>query len=90
MKRVSLELGGKSAQIYLPDAVEKAALGAMVVMRTAGQACVAATRMLVPEDQQDDVLEMVSDSYRSIKVGPPTSPGRPDRSGHQRRATRPL
>ena len=49
VKQVALELGGKSAQIYLPDAVERAATGAMmVVAMTAGQACVAATRMLVP------------------------------------------
>ena len=74
VKRVSLELGGKSAQIYLPDAVHRAAMGAaMVVMSTAGQACVAATRMLVPEDQREQVLEAVGGAYRSIKVGPPTS-----------------
>ena len=73
VKRVSLELGGKSAQIYLPDAVHRAAMGAaMVVMSTAGQACVAATRMLVPEEQREQVLEAVSGVYRSIKVGPPT------------------
>jgi acyl-CoA reductase-like NAD-dependent aldehyde dehydrogenase len=74
VKRVSLELGGKSAQIYLPDAVERAAVGAaMVVMSTAGQACVAATRMLVPEDQRAQVLDAVGAMYASIKVGPPTS-----------------
>jgi acyl-CoA reductase-like NAD-dependent aldehyde dehydrogenase len=74
VKRVSLELGGKSAQIYLPDAVDRAAVGAaMVVMSTAGQACVAATRMLVPEDHCAQVLDAVSAAYRSIKVGPPTS-----------------
>ncbi len=74
VKRVSLELGGKSAQIYLPDAVQRAAMGAaMVVMSTAGQACVAATRMLVPQDHKDQVLESVAATYRSIKVGPPTS-----------------
>jgi aldehyde dehydrogenase (NAD+) len=75
VKRVSLELGGKSAQIYLPDAVEKAAIGAaMVVMSTAGQACVAATRMLVPQDKKEQVLEAVGAFYRSIKVGPPSQP----------------
>ena len=40
---------------------------------TAGQACVAATRMLVPQDQKEQVLEAVSAMYRSIKVGPPTA-----------------
>ena len=60
VKRVALELGGKSAQIYLPDAVERAAAGAMaVVAMTAGQACVAATRMVVPHDRKDEVLDAV-------------------------------
>lgn len=73
VKRVSLELGGKSAQIYLPDAVHRAAGGAMiVVLSTAGQACVAATRMLVPRDKKAEVLDAVSGAYGSIKVGPPS------------------
>ena len=56
MKRVTLELGGKSAQIYLDDAVGLAPLGAMVVVAmTAGQACVSATRMLVPHERKDEV-----------------------------------
>jgi acyl-CoA reductase-like NAD-dependent aldehyde dehydrogenase len=75
VKHVALELGGKSAQIYLPDAVEKAANGAaMVVAMTAGQACVAATRMVVPRDTKDDVLNAVSGVYSSLKVGAPTDP----------------
>ena len=75
VKRVSLELGGKSAQIYLPDAVQRAPTGAaMVIAMTAGQACVAATRMLVPQEQKEQVLEAVSAAYQSIKVGPPTDP----------------
>jgi len=75
VKRVALELGGKSAQIYLPDAVEKAAGGAMmVVAMTSGQACVAATRMLVPRDRKDEVLEAVSAAYAAVVVGPPTDP----------------
>ena len=75
VKRVSLELGGKSAQIYLPDAVSRAAGGAAVaIATTAGQACVAATRMLVPHDHKEEVLEAVSAAYKSIKVGPPTDP----------------
>lgn len=75
IKRVALELGGKSAQIYLDDAVGKAAAGAMaVVAATAGQACVAATRMLVPHDRKDEVLEAVQGAYARIKVGAPTDP----------------
>ncbi len=75
VKHVALELGGKSAQIYLPDAVERVATGAMmVVAMTAGQACVAATRMVVPRDKKDDVLEAVSGAYSSLTVGAPTDP----------------
>ncbi len=75
VKRVALELGGKSAQIYLADAVERAAAGAVaVVAATAGQACVAATRMLVPREQKDEAIEAVSRAYASIVVGPPTDP----------------
>jgi aldehyde dehydrogenase (NAD+) len=75
VKRVSLELGGKSAQIYLDDAVEKTPAGAMqVVAMTAGQACVAATRMLVPNDRKADVLELVAGAFGQLKVGHPDDP----------------
>ena len=86
VKRVALELGGKSAQIYLDDAVDRAATGAMmVVAMTAGQACVAATRMLVPRDRKDEVLEAVSAAYSSITVGAAHRSHRDDGPGHQRR-----
>ena len=72
VKRVALELGGKSAQIYLDDAIAKTPMGAMqVVAMTAGQACVAATRMLVPNDRKAEVLEKVAQSYGQLKVGSP-------------------
>lgn len=75
VKRVALELGGKSAQIYLPDAVEKVTAGAMqVVAMTAGQACVAATRMIVPADRKEEVVAAVSRAYGALKVGPPSDP----------------
>ncbi len=75
VKRVALELGGKSAQIYLPDALHRVAAGAaQVVAMTAGQACVAATRMLVPEDRKDEVLEAVGAAYATLTVGPPSDP----------------
>jgi acyl-CoA reductase-like NAD-dependent aldehyde dehydrogenase len=76
VKHVALELGGKSAQIYLPDAVERVAAGAAaVVAGTCGQACVAATRMLVPNDRKADVLAAVSAAYGALTVGPPTQQG---------------
>jgi acyl-CoA reductase-like NAD-dependent aldehyde dehydrogenase len=76
VKRVALELGGKSAQIYLPDAIERVGLGAMIVVAmTSGQACVAATRMLVPQERKDEVLQAVAAMYGGITVGDPTEPG---------------
>jgi acyl-CoA reductase-like NAD-dependent aldehyde dehydrogenase len=76
VKRTTLELGGKSAQIYLDDAVDRAALGAMVaIAMTSGQACVAATRMLVPNHRKDEVVQAVAAMYAGIKVGLPNEPG---------------
>lgn len=75
VKHVALELGGKSAQIYLPDALDQVVTGAlMVVGSTAGQACVAATRMLVPEQSKAEVVERVAAAYGSLTVGPPDDP----------------
>ena len=75
VKRVSLELGGKSAQIYLDDAVGRAPMGAMaVVAMTAGQACVAATRMLVPNERKAEVVESVAAMYARVTVGNPADP----------------
>jgi acyl-CoA reductase-like NAD-dependent aldehyde dehydrogenase len=75
VKHVALELGGKSAQIYLPDAIDRAAMGAMaVVAMTSGQACVAATRMLVPNESKAEVIDAVSRTYASLKIGPPSDP----------------
>jgi acyl-CoA reductase-like NAD-dependent aldehyde dehydrogenase len=75
VKRVALELGGKSAQIYLPDAVDKVGTGAAaVVAMTSGQACVAATRMLVPEESKPEVLATIAATYSALPVGPPTEP----------------
>jgi acyl-CoA reductase-like NAD-dependent aldehyde dehydrogenase len=75
IKRVSLELGGKSAQIYLDDAVGRVGAGAMAVVAiTSGQACVAATRMLVPNERKAEVIESVCATYKMIAVGDPTDP----------------
>lgn len=75
VKRVALELGGKSAQVYLPDALERVGAGAaQVVAMTAGQACVAATRMLVPEEHKAEALEAAAAAFGSLKVGPPSDP----------------
>jgi acyl-CoA reductase-like NAD-dependent aldehyde dehydrogenase len=75
IKHVALELGGKSAQIYLADAIEKVGMGAMMVCAmTSGQACVAATRMVVPQESKEQVIAMVVGTYGMLSVGDPTDP----------------
>jgi aldehyde dehydrogenase (NAD+) len=75
MKRVQLELGGKSAQIYLPDRVE-AAYGAAVAacMSHAGQACVLGSRIFVPEAEKPKVLAAMKASLAHAKIGDSTDP----------------
>ena len=46
----------------------------IVVAMTSGQACVAATRMLVPESRKDEVVESVSGMYATLNVGSPEDP----------------
>jgi len=75
LKRVILELGGKSVQLFLPDAVDRAAMGCTGVFAAhAGQACVAPTRMLVPEDRKGEVVEKAAGLASMLKVGDPTDP----------------
>lgn len=76
IKRVSLELGGKSAQIVCADAdlefaAEKVAIGAT---RNAGQACVSGSRLLVEESIADAFTQAVTDRMRRINVGDPLDP----------------
>lgn len=76
LKRVSLELGGKSATIVLPDAdLEKVAAGLKFTsFLNNGQACMAHTRVLVHESQHDKLVELMVAMLRSIKVGDPEDP----------------
>ncbi len=71
-KRVMLELGGKSVQLYLPDGVDKAPMGFPVVFANhSGQACVAATRMLVPHDRKEEVLDKGAAIAARLTIGDP-------------------
>jgi aldehyde dehydrogenase (NAD+) len=75
LKRLVLELGGKSAQIFLPDAVDKAAMQAMVIaVAHAGQGCALGTRLFVPEESKAKVLEAAAELFAKIKVGPAGDP----------------
>ena len=75
LKRLVLELGGKSAQIYLPDAVERAASAAYSVCTShAGQGCVLGTRVFVPEDSKAKVLEGMAAALAQVKIGVASDP----------------
>jgi acyl-CoA reductase-like NAD-dependent aldehyde dehydrogenase len=75
LKRVMLELGGKSVQLYLPDAVDRAPMGCMGVFAAhAGQGCVLPTRMLVPEERKAEVVAKAAELSRTLKIGDPADP----------------
>lgn len=74
VKRVSQELGGKSANIVLDDAdLEKAVSGGVRQMMTnSGQSCNAPSRMLVPSAKHDQALEIAKATAETVVVGDPT------------------
>ena len=75
LKRLVLELGGKSAAIFLPDSAERAAAhGLQVCTAHAGQGCVLGTRVFVPEDQKAKVLEAMAAAVANVKIGPASDP----------------
>jgi phenylacetaldehyde dehydrogenase len=76
LKKVSLELGGKSPAIILPDAdVEAAAAGAAnAIFFNHGQCCCAGSRLFVHEKIYDKVVSGVADIASKIKVGPGLDP----------------
>ena len=77
VKRVALELGGKSAAIILDDAdLTKAIKGTVgACYLNSGQTCTAHTRLLVPEDKYDEVKQIVADTVSRWTVGDPTEEG---------------
>lgn len=75
LKRLVLELGGKSAQIYLPDAVARAPSAALSVCTShAGQGCVLGTRVFVPQESKAEVLEGMAKLLAGVKIGPASDP----------------
>ncbi|MGH8211529.1 MAG: aldehyde dehydrogenase family protein [Steroidobacteraceae bacterium] len=76
MKRFTLELGGKSPNIILDDADFAKAIPMAVnaCYLNNGQACIAASRLFVPEARLDEVKKLVKAVVETIKVGDPTDP----------------
>ncbi|WP_413867535.1 aldehyde dehydrogenase family protein [Albidovulum sp.] len=77
LKRVTLELGGKGANLIFADADDKAVRrGVLHLMNNSGQSCNAPSRMLVERSIYDRVVEEAAGVAGAVKVGPASEPGR--------------
>jgi acyl-CoA reductase-like NAD-dependent aldehyde dehydrogenase len=76
LARVTLELGGKSAQVVFADAdLEAAANGVIAgVFAATGQTCMAGSRLVVHEDVHDELVERIAERARTIVLGNPVDP----------------
>src|SRR5690606_9164541 len=76
MKRIQLELGGKSPDIVFADAnLDKAVPGAaMGVFNNSGQICSAGTRILVQRSIHDEFVARLAEFSKSVRVGDPFDP----------------
>jgi len=75
VKRVTLELSGKAPNVILDDADLTKAIPMAVTacFMNNGQACIAGTRLLVPENRLDDVKKIVKATISELKVGDPAN-----------------
>ena len=75
LKRFTLELGGKSPNIILDDAnfAEAIPMAVRACFMNNGQACIAGTRLLVPEHRLDEVKQIAKATVEAIKTGDPRS-----------------
>ncbi len=77
LKRVSLELGGKGANIIFADADPKAVTqGVVRCFRNTGQSCNAPTRMLVERSRYDEAVEQATEMANKTVVGPASEEGK--------------
>ena len=76
VKKVSLELGGKSATVILDDApFEQAVRGAVQgCFLNSGQTCIALTRMIVPDHLHDEAQDIAADEVSKFVLGDPMNP----------------
>ncbi len=77
VKRVALELGGKSANIVLDDADFETVIpkGLFACYLNSGQTCTAHTRMLVPNSRYDEAVQIAAAAAEQTQVGDPTEEG---------------
>ena len=90
VKRVMLELGGKSASIVLDDADLEGIvpLAAAFVCFNAGQSCILPSRLLVPRSTSTRCTELAAEGLKSVPVGDPADPGDVHGPADQRGAAR--
>ncbi|WP_329280532.1 aldehyde dehydrogenase family protein [Streptomyces sp. NBC_01451] len=76
VKRVFLELGGKSAMVVFEDAdfAASAMVAALTVCSHSGQGCAITSRLLVPRAHHDEIVALVATELDRVKVGDPTDP----------------
>ncbi|MFJ6660970.1 aldehyde dehydrogenase [Streptomyces sp. NPDC091377] len=76
LTRVTLELGGKSAAVVLPDAEVESTVAGIVpaAWMNNGQACVAQTRILLPRSRYDEFAEALTAAAGALVVGDPLDP----------------
>lgn len=76
MKRVTLELGGKSPTVLLDDAdfARAMPLAALAAVMNNGQACIAGTRLLVPHSRVEEAHALAVQAFDGLKVGPTRDP----------------
>jgi acyl-CoA reductase-like NAD-dependent aldehyde dehydrogenase len=77
LKRVTLELGGKSPNIILPDAdIDAAVKGSFqAIYFNSGQACNAGSRLFAPAERFDEVMSTLADAAKSAQLGAGLAPG---------------
>ncbi|HXQ58472.1 MAG TPA: aldehyde dehydrogenase [Acidimicrobiales bacterium] len=77
VKRVFLELGGKSAFVVLDDADLSAACAtaAFMVCTHAGQGCAITTRLIVPRERFDEAVDLTAGTLQGLAAGDPLDPG---------------
>jgi acyl-CoA reductase-like NAD-dependent aldehyde dehydrogenase len=76
IKKVFLELGGKSAMVVLDDADFNncAMMAAFMICSHAGQGCAITTRLLVPRQHHDEIVELVKNFMGMVRYGDPADP----------------
>jgi aldehyde dehydrogenase (NAD+) len=75
VKKVFLELGGKSAHVVLDDAPASVWGQGALTCTHGGQGCAITTRMLVPRSRYEEAVEALAAAFRGFRYGDPSDPG---------------